>query len=36
MRCICGKEAKRGEISVKVYGIDVGEFEGYRCECGEE
>jgi len=36
MRCICGKEAKKGKISVKVYGIDIGEFEGYKCECGEE
>lgn len=36
MRCICGKEAKKGKISVKVYGIDIGQFEGYKCECGEE
>ncbi len=36
MRCTCGKEAKEGKIRVKVYGIDIGEFEGYRCECGEE
>jgi len=36
MRCICGKEAKQSEISVNVYGIDVREFEGYSCECGEE
>jgi len=36
MRCICGEEAKRKKISVTVYGIEVGEFEGYKCECGEE
>ena len=37
MECVCGNKANTSKIEVKIYGIPIGKYQGYKCsKCGEE